>query len=92
MSERGQSVEVIEFKERFRKFINKEVIPAEPILDEESDRSAEVAAHGGEADAERDPRRGSSADGRGGSGGRVRASAVPLYSAGYACGECVGDV
>ena len=44
MSDRGQSVEVIEFKERFRKFINKEVIPAEPILDEESDRSTEVMA------------------------------------------------
>ncbi len=44
MSDRGQSVEVIEFKERFRKFINKEVIPAEPVLDEESDRSTEVMA------------------------------------------------
>jgi len=44
MPDRGQSVEVIEFKERFRKFINKEVIPAEPILDEESDRSTEVMA------------------------------------------------
>ena len=44
MSDRGQSVEVIEFKERFRKFINKEVIPAEPILDEESERSSEVMA------------------------------------------------
>jgi alkylation response protein AidB-like acyl-CoA dehydrogenase len=44
MSDRAQSVEVIEFKERFRRFINKEVIPAEPILDEESERSAEVMA------------------------------------------------
>jgi alkylation response protein AidB-like acyl-CoA dehydrogenase len=44
MSDRGLSVEVVEFKERFRKFINKEVIPAEPILDEESERSAELMA------------------------------------------------
>jgi alkylation response protein AidB-like acyl-CoA dehydrogenase len=44
MSDRCQSVEVVEFKERFRKFINKEVIPAEPILDEESERSAEAMA------------------------------------------------
>jgi len=44
MSDRAKSVEVIEFKERFRKFIDKEVIPAEPILDEESERSAELMA------------------------------------------------
>jgi alkylation response protein AidB-like acyl-CoA dehydrogenase len=44
MSDRGQSVEIVEFKERYRKFINKEVIPAEPILDEESERSAELMA------------------------------------------------
>ncbi len=44
MPDRGQSVEVVEFKERFRKFINKEVIPAEPILDEESERSLERMA------------------------------------------------
>jgi alkylation response protein AidB-like acyl-CoA dehydrogenase len=43
-SDRARSVEVVEFKERFRKFINEEVIPAEPILDEESERSAEVMA------------------------------------------------
>ena len=43
-SDRARSVEVVEFKERYRKFINKEVIPAEPILDEESERSDEVMA------------------------------------------------
>jgi alkylation response protein AidB-like acyl-CoA dehydrogenase len=41
MPDRGLSLEVVEFRERYRKFINKEVIPAEPILDEESERSAE---------------------------------------------------
>ena len=34
------SAEVIEFRERYRKFIDEEVIPAEPVLDAEDEASA----------------------------------------------------
>jgi alkylation response protein AidB-like acyl-CoA dehydrogenase len=39
MSEIGRSVEVVEFKERMRKFINEEVIPAERVLDREDEEA-----------------------------------------------------
>ena len=42
MSDYGKSVEVVEFRERFRRFINEEVIPAEPELDRTDERSLEV--------------------------------------------------
>ena len=42
MSDYGKSVEVVEFRERFRKFINEEVIPAEPELEESDEKRLEV--------------------------------------------------
>jgi len=42
MSDYGKSVEVVEFRERFRKFINEEVIPAEPELEESDEKRLAV--------------------------------------------------
>jgi acyl-CoA dehydrogenase len=42
MSDYGKSVEVVEFRERFRRFLNEEVIPAEPELDRTDERSLAV--------------------------------------------------
>jgi acyl-CoA dehydrogenase len=42
MSDYGKSVEVVEFRERFRRFVNEEVIPVEPELDRTDERSLEV--------------------------------------------------
>jgi alkylation response protein AidB-like acyl-CoA dehydrogenase len=49
MDQQELPVEVIEFRERLRKFINEQVIPAEPLLEQES---AESAAKLGELKSE----------------------------------------